>query len=106
MEQLEIIKQDYPEYYEKLHGFIQKLQEESGLARLKESLLKTYNRLGQVCSNGFYYEKYPQEKVRAQGTVINDGMDQPYVRGSKKIGRNDPCPCGSGKKYKQCCMNK
>ncbi|PKM67521.1 MAG: SEC-C domain-containing protein [Firmicutes bacterium HGW-Firmicutes-2] len=23
----------------------------------------------------------------------------------KKIGRNDPCPCGSGKKYKQCCMN-
>ena len=24
----------------------------------------------------------------------------------RKIGRNDPCPCGSGKKYKQCCMNK
>lgn len=23
-----------------------------------------------------------------------------------KIGRNDPCPCGSGKKYKQCCMQK
>lgn len=22
-----------------------------------------------------------------------------------KIGRNDPCPCGSGKKYKNCCMN-
>lgn len=22
------------------------------------------------------------------------------------IGRNDPCPCGSGKKYKKCCMNK
>ena len=21
----------------------------------------------------------------------------------KKVGRNDPCPCGSGKKYKQCC---
>ena len=24
----------------------------------------------------------------------------------KKVGRNDPCPCGSGKKYKFCCMNK
>jgi len=24
----------------------------------------------------------------------------------KKVGRNDPCPCGSGKKYKHCCMNK
>ena len=23
-----------------------------------------------------------------------------------KVGRNDPCPCGSGKKYKQCCMGK
>ena len=26
----------------------------------------------------------------------------PFVRGGEKIGRNDPCPCGSGKKYKQC----
>ena len=26
-----------------------------------------------------------------------------FVRKDKKIGRNDPCPCGSGKKYKQCC---
>ena len=24
----------------------------------------------------------------------------------KKVGRNDPCPCGSGKKYKKCCLNK
>ena len=27
----------------------------------------------------------------------------PYVRKSPKIGRNDPCPCGSGQKYKKCC---
>tara|TARA_R110002050_G_C8919619_1_gene511336 strand:+ start:307 stop:1905 length:1599 start_codon:yes stop_codon:yes gene_type:complete len=27
------------------------------------------------------------------------------VRSEPKIGRNDPCPCGSGKKYKKCCMN-
>ena len=27
---------------------------------------------------------------------------QPFVRQGGKIGRNDPCPCGSGKKYKQC----
>lgn len=25
---------------------------------------------------------------------------------TEKIGRNDPCPCGSGKKYKQCCLKK
>ncbi|MCD4789008.1 MAG: SEC-C domain-containing protein [Bacteroidales bacterium] len=28
------------------------------------------------------------------------------VRKESKIGRNDPCPCGSGKKYKKCCLNK
>ncbi|MBQ7148040.1 MAG: SEC-C domain-containing protein [Pseudobutyrivibrio sp.] len=28
------------------------------------------------------------------------------IRTEKKVGRNDPCPCGSGKKYKHCCMNK
>ena len=27
---------------------------------------------------------------------------QPVVRTEPKIGRNDPCPCGSGKKYKKC----
>jgi len=28
------------------------------------------------------------------------------VRSGPKVGRNDPCPCGSGKKYKHCCLNK
>ena len=28
------------------------------------------------------------------------------IRTQPKIGRNEPCPCGSGKKYKKCCMNK
>ena len=31
---------------------------------------------------------------------------QTYVRETPKVGRNDPCPCGSGRKYKKCCMNK
>jgi len=30
------------------------------------------------------------------------GEHKPFVRGTAKVGRNDPCPCGSGKKYKQC----
>ena len=33
-----------------------------------------------------------------QGPVMNRHISAP-----KKIGRNDPCPCGSGKKYKDCC---
>jgi len=31
---------------------------------------------------------------------------EPYQRETPKVGRNDPCPCGSGKKYKKCCLNK
>jgi len=31
---------------------------------------------------------------------------QPIVKTEPKIGRNDPCPCGSGKKYKKCCLGK
>ncbi len=34
--------------------------------------------------------------------IGNDGVSQPQ----KKIGRNEPCPCGSGKKYKKCCLGK
>ncbi|HPF69279.1 MAG TPA: YchJ family protein [Candidatus Krumholzibacteria bacterium] len=31
------------------------------------------------------------------------GVRRPVVREEPKIGRNDPCPCGSGRKYKRCC---
>jgi hypothetical protein len=30
----------------------------------------------------------------------------PFRREAPKVGRNDPCPCGSGRKYKICCLNK
>ena len=35
-----------------------------------------------------------------------DGENQPVKKEGKKVGRNEPCPCGSGKKYKKCCANK
>jgi len=45
----------------------------------------------------------------ADGETANMGVEQatmavpqPVLREGPKIGRNDPCPCGSGKKYKQC----
>jgi uncharacterized protein YecA (UPF0149 family) len=31
-------------------------------------------------------------------------QDEPFLRPDPKIGRNAPCPCGSGKKYKKCCL--
>ena len=39
-------------------------------------------------------------------SVGGDGTVKKQPRKVKKIGRNEPCPCGSGKKYKKCCMQK
>ena len=36
----------------------------------------------------------------------NAGSTATYVRQAPKVGRNDPCPCGSGKKYKKCCLGR
>jgi preprotein translocase subunit SecA len=38
----------------------------------------------------------------AAGLASADAVESPIVRGERKVGRNEPCPCGSGKKYKQC----
>lgn len=42
---------------------------------------------------------------KGEGGEVAD-LAQPTVRNSPKVGRNDPCPCGSGQKYKKCCINK
>jgi len=36
------------------------------------------------------------------GDETSETDEKPFVRGERKVGRNEPCPCGSGKKYKQC----
>lgn len=36
------------------------------------------------------------------GEQAPEPVKQPFIRSERKIGRNEPCPCGSGKKYKQC----
>jgi len=48
-----------------------------------------------------------QEMDRMPAAARTDTRQtQPYIRNKKKIGRNEPCPCGSGKKYKKCCIDK
>jgi len=46
------------------------------------------------------------KKNKARGMPENRGKVVPFKRDSPKVGRNDPCPCGSGKKYKKCCLDK
>ena len=53
-------------------------------------------------------EKAEREEVaKVTGTNKDDSLGKkPVQRTAQKIYPNDPCPCGSGKKYKQCCGRK
>ncbi len=49
----------------------------------------------------------PQPRWReTHGTNSPESAGEPRVAAGVKVGRNDPCPCGSGKKYKKCCLLK
>ncbi len=62
----------------------------------------------------FLVQLQPRQEVKrqkvAKETVASGAPDKTVkkqpVRAEKKVGPNDPCPCGSGKKYKKCCMQK
>ncbi len=53
--------------------------------------------------------QFQHAQVNELGASEPDSAEQqparaaPFVRDDRKVGRNEPCPCGSGKKYKQCC---
>ena len=46
-----------------------------------------------------------QQQAAIEGTEV-DHKPQPIRNRQQRVGRNDPCPCGSGKKFKNCCMKK
>ena len=63
-----------------------------------------------------YKRRYIDNKIMSSTTVLyrsnafsntlgimEEAEEKPQIDTTKKIGRNDPCPCGSGKKYKKCC---
>jgi len=52
----------------------------------------------------FFLSRGPEPSPR--GAEMEEGRGMTVRREGKKIGRNDPCPCGSGKKYKKCCLLK
>ena len=47
--------------------------------------------------------QHSQEQSSASGEQREAVKAETFVREERKVGRNEPCPCGSGKKYKQCC---
>jgi preprotein translocase subunit SecA len=73
------------------------------LFRIKENTLKALCHLRietRVEEDEFKHKE--QEDLQYAGGE-EQPKKQPIRRKTPKIGRNDPCPCGSGKKYKKCC---
>lgn len=102
--QTDIVKAEYPILYEKMREFVELLESGADISYQKEKYLKEYDRLDRNISGGRYYELYPQNRITAEDKLQWNSWDEgTFVRTEKKVGRNDPCPCGSGKKYKNCC---
>ena len=49
------------------------------------------------------FNKSENNSLFKQSDNKKKNNSSPFIRSEKKVGRNDPCPCGSGKKYKHCC---
>jgi uncharacterized protein YchJ len=66
--------------------------------RYQEAMTKKFRRLQQM--------EIGVDDWDAAGGLDRSGDEilEPYVRAEPKVGRNDPCPCGSGKKHKKCCL--
>ena len=100
-----LVEREYPYLYEDARGFLDEVRNgdrEALFSRLKRRFLKIYYKF----EGSDFQKRYPEELPAIFHEVkVHDGF-QPFVRAGKKIGRNDPCPCGSGKKFKKCCQGK
>jgi hypothetical protein len=67
--------------------------------RIKDSLWTTSAEDGEPLDEMLDVLKHDRNNADADKQL-------PFRREIVKVGRNDPCPCGSGKKYKFCCLNK
>ncbi|MCF8029869.1 MAG: preprotein translocase subunit SecA [Desulfohalobiaceae bacterium] len=75
------------------------------LYMIRESTLKALShvRLEQVAQEELEHEDKSDQLQYSGSGEEEAGSNQPYRRKERKVGRNEPCPCGSGRKYKKCC---
>lgn len=86
-------------------GTLKEVKEDFGkheMSHWKKDVLTIFDQYNYILDNWYSYNK--EKHDRAFGA--SNRNEETYVHEEPKIGRNDPCPCGSGKKYKKCCMNK
>jgi preprotein translocase subunit SecA len=91
--QLDPLREYQKEGYALFEGLMDRIREESLMALSRVQLLKKRP------------EELPRKSPRPMHLSHGEGTARPETvrREEKKVGRNEACPCGSGKKYKKCC---
>lgn len=108
------LKKNYPNLYSIKADFFEKIENsierKKMLSSYKSEMDKFIPMLGGMLGiedddEDDYDEDDYDEDWFGKGLSNNDFFEyqEPFVREEPKVGRNDPCPCGSGKKYKKCC---
>ena len=91
------LKKNYPNLYSTKADFFEKVENKIERKKMSSEYENKIRKFMPMLGGGFgmdYDEDWFDEDFEYQ---------EPFVREEAKVGRNDPCPCGSGKKYKQCC---
>jgi preprotein translocase subunit SecA len=104
-------KQEYKrESYELFEQLLENIKHETikYLSHVEVSSKDDVERLEQQRRRQEMQHQYKHAQVAGMGIEEADEQNstetsQPVIRSAPKVGRNSPCPCGSGKKYKQCC---
>ncbi|MCK5880756.1 MAG: preprotein translocase subunit SecA, partial [Sinobacterium sp.] len=95
-EMLDNVKYDVAKFLSKVQ-----IQTEDEVAAAEER-----RRAEAEIENAKLHTEHAEASALHEGTQTQDAeveeKDEPFVREGKKVGRNEPCPCGSGKKFKQC----
>lgn len=99
--ELEIIKAEYPLLKKEMEVFLEELDKNENKVYLWNKYEKIYCKKAGYPSGSHLTRSDACEKEEIEEEL--SFYQESYKREQLKIGRNDPCPCGSGKKYKKCC---
>ena len=96
------------EAYEMFQAMIHEIREQVTDLIMKVQLVDDHSdRARSVCEGSELtkndFNTFDEQREAAVAGSQSGERPKPFVRGKAKVGRNDPCPCGSGKKYKKCC---
>ena len=91
------------EYFFKSFALYNEIENESELIVVREWIYGIIQKLGKENFKNLAQRVYMNLQPEIQKNIHLDGFfNDPIKRKSPKVGRNDRCPCGSGKKYKTC----